>query len=78
MAMLLQHMQGDMSTFSDGGKSNLGGKSSLLNALMRETQNTPPNTFHVKMVDCAAVMPFLIPQKKKYQLSRTKSIRLTG
>ena len=67
----MQHREGDMSTFfkhenhpyppslSDRGKLQLGKKSDLLIILTKKTQQEPPGTFDVKVLDGAAVVYFL-------------------
>ncbi|KAI9529079.1 hypothetical protein NQZ68_013386 [Dissostichus eleginoides] len=67
----MQHREGDMSTFfkhvnhpyppslSERGKLRLGKKSDLLIILTQKTQQEPPGTFDVKVLDGAAVVYFL-------------------
>ena len=69
--IVMQHRISDMSTFfshenhpfppslSDCGKLRLGKKSDLLNILTKNTQNDPPNSIDVKLLDGAAVVHML-------------------
>ena len=69
--IFMQHREGDMSAFfkhenhpyppslSDRGKLRLGKKSDLLIVLAQKTQQEPPRTFDVKVLDDADVVHFL-------------------
>ena len=69
--IVMQHREGDMSTFfkhenhpyppslSDRGKLQQGKKSDLLSLLGQKTQNELPVSFDVKILDGAAVVHFL-------------------
>ncbi len=46
-------------SLSDGGKLYLGKKADLLNILADNTQNDPPDSIDVKLLDGAAVVHFL-------------------